>query len=113
MGQQLYQAAQTPEDFQAAFNWLAQAARQNHPEALYMCGILHMQGQGAEKSIPLAIADFKQAAELGHANAQYVLGQSYWRGIGLKKNKALAKKWLELARQNGNPQAQALLDQIK
>lgn len=113
VGERIYHMAQTPQEYQIAWQWFDLAAKQNHPQAIYMSGIMRMQGVAGEKNISIALTSFKHAAELGHADAQYVLGQSYWYGIGVARNKAQALEWLKLAAQNGNEKAAALLKEIK
>ena len=101
-----------PANFTDAFAWFSNAAEQGHPAAQYMTGFMLLQGQGTQKSIPLAVDFFTKAAVQNYTSAQYVLGQMYWKGLGVKPNKKLGKKWLEQAAANGNASAQALLGQI-
>ena len=68
-----------------------------------------LQGQGTEKSVPLAIRFFEQAAEQNDASAQYVLGQIYLKGLGIKADPSKGRLWLERAAENGNESARALL----
>lgn len=113
IAERIYQVAQSAEEQQIAWQWLQLASAQNDPAALYMSGIMTMQGQGTPANAAKAIEFFKQAAELGHTDAQYVLGQSYWYGVGVRPSKALARKWLELARDNGSEKATELLKEVK
>ena len=98
-----------PANFYDAFAWFSNAAEQGHPAAQYMTGFMLLQGQGTQKSLPLAVEFFRRSAEQNHAPAQYVLGQMYLKGLGVKQNKDTARRWLESAAANGNQAAQALL----
>jgi TPR repeat protein len=75
-----------------------------------MTGFMLLQGQGTNKSVPLAIRFFEQAAAQNDASAQYVLGQIYTKGLGVKRNESQGRAWLEKAAENGNTAAQALLN---
>ncbi len=112
VGQRIYQVAQTPQEYQVAWQWFELAGQQQYAPAIYMSGIMRMQGLAGKADAVLALANFQQAAEQGYADAQYVLGQSYWYGAGVKPSKSQAVKWLKLAQENGNGQAAELLNEI-
>ena len=76
-----------------------------------MTGFMLMQGQGTERSVPLAIEFFKKAANQNDTAAQYVLGQIYWKGLGVAKDKKEGRLWLEKASAGGNLSARELLNQ--
>ena len=98
-----------PAQLTDAFAWFSNAATQGHAQAQYMTGFMLLQGQGTEKSVPLAIRFFEQAAEQNDASAQYVLGQIYLKGLGIKADPSKGRLWLERAAENGNESARALL----
>lgn len=105
----IFAYTENPARFEDAFAWFSNAAAQGHAQGQYMTGFMLLQGQGTNKSVPLAIRFFEQAAEQNDASAQYVLGQIYTKGLGVKRNAALGRSWLERAAENGNESAQALL----
>ena len=106
-------AAEGGPDYAEAFKWFMSAADKGNTEAQYLTGVMYMQGQGTEKSVPKALQAFSRAAEGGHASAQYVVGQSYYKGLGIRRNRSEARKWLTKAAANGNQAAKELLEEIK
>ncbi len=104
--------ADNPPRWEDAFAWFSNAATQGHAQAQYMTGFMLLQGQGTQKSVPLALRFFEQAAEQNDASAQYVLGQIYTKGLGVKKDEQTGKQWLEKAAENGNEAAQELLNNL-
>ena len=109
LGERAYKAE--PANYQDAFAWFSNAAEGGLAQAQYMTGFMLMQGQGTERSVPLAIEFFKKAANQNDTAAQYVLGQIYWKGLGVPKNKKEGRAWLEKASAGGNLAARELLNQ--
>ena len=101
------------EKYEDAFAWFSNAAVAGHPRAQYMTGFMLMQGQGTNRSVPLATEYFEKAALQEDSLAQYVLGQIFWKGLGVPADKKKGRKWLEQAASNGNPAAEAFLESIK
>lgn len=110
LGETAYKA--DPPNYQDAFAWFSNAAAGGYPQAQYMTGFMLMQGQGTERSVPLAVKFFRDAAEREHVSAQYVLGQIYVKGLGVAADKKAGTEWLKKAAQNGSRDAQALLDAL-
>lgn len=111
LGEDAYKA--DPPRYQDAFAWFSNAAAGGYVNAQYMTGFMLMQGQGTERSVPLAVKFFRDAAEHGHVAAQYVLGQIYVKGLGVAEDKKAGEEWLSRAAQNGSADAQSLLDSLK
>lgn len=109
LGERAYKAE--PANYQDAFAWFSNAAEGGLAQAQYMTGFMLMQGQGTERSVPLAIEFFKKAANQNDTAAQYVLGQIYWKGLGVPKDKKEGRAWLEKASAGGNLAARELLNQ--
>ncbi len=101
--------SEEPPRLEDAFAWFSNAATQGHAQAQYMTGFMLLQGQGTQKSVPLALRFFEQAAQQNDASAQYVLGQIYLKGLGVRKDEKTGRNWLERAAENGNTSAQTLL----
>lgn len=110
LGEEAYK--DDPPRYQDAFAWFSNAAAGGYINAQYMTGFMLMQGQGTERSVPLAVKFFRDAAEHGHTAAQYVLGQIYVKGLGVAADKKAGEEWLSRAAQNGSTDAQALLDAL-
>lgn len=110
LGEEAYKSE--PPNYQDAFAWFSNAAAGGYAGAQYMTGFMLMQGQGTERSVPLAVKFFRDAAENGHVSAQYVLGQIYVKGLGVPADKKAGVEWLTRAAQNGSRDAQALLDTL-
>ncbi len=110
LGEAAYKAE--PPNYQDAFAWFSNAAAGGYPQAQYMTGFMLMQGQGTDRSVPLAVKFFRDAAERDHVSAQYVLGQIYVKGLGVAADKNAGKEWLTKAAQNGSRDAQLLLDTL-
>lgn len=110
LGEKAYKAE--PPNYQDAFAWFSNAAAGGLAQAQYMTGFMLAQGQGTERSVPLAVKFFRDAAEQNHVAAQYVLGQIYVKGLGVAADKKAGAEWLEKAASNGSAQARALLDSL-
>lgn len=110
LGEKAYKA--DPPNYQDAFAWFSNAAAGGLAQAQYMTGFMLAQGQGTERSVPLAVKFFRDAAEQNHVAAQYVLGQIYAKGLGVPADKKAGAEWLEKAAQNGSEPARALLESL-
>jgi TPR repeat protein len=91
----------------AAARRLAQAAEQNHPEALRLLAFSYERGEGVENDEARAAALYQRAAELGDKFAQFNLAAFYASGRGgLEKNIDLAIRWYRRAANRGMFEAQ-------
>jgi TPR repeat protein len=57
------------EDDVKAFEWMQKAAEQNHPDGVYMLGVMYTMGRGTEPERELGMELIRKAAELGQENA--------------------------------------------
>jgi hypothetical protein len=85
------------------------AAENGDIEALLRLGNRFMNGDGVEKDINQAIANYKKAAEKGNVDAQVKLGEIYYYGKDVSIDEKAAKIWLDKAAAKGNERAKAIL----
>jgi cell division septation protein DedD len=90
-----------PANPELAESWISKAARQGHPEAEAIYGLmLHTKGQ-REAALPW----LRKAADRGDPRAQYVLGIELFNGDLLKKDWPRAYALVTRAADRGLPQA--------
>src|SRR5262245_16777935 len=65
--------------FDALKAW-QEAAALGHPQSQYRLALCFVQGKGAFRSVPDAVAWYHRAAEQGHTQAQFDLGLIYLEG---------------------------------
>jgi TPR repeat protein len=94
-----------PDDFKKAYALFEELAKANEPDAQFMLGFMHMEGQFVPKSDTVAAVWFRQAAELGHPDAQFNLAQILQDGDGVTPDDSQAAKWFGEAAKNGNKTA--------
>ncbi len=90
----------------------ATALEKEQPDAIFIMGMMYMDGEGVDKNIPEAIKRFKSAADKGHAEAQFMLGSMYAEGDGVARSDSEAKKWWQMAAVQGHKEARANLATI-
>lgn len=88
------------QSYQNAFEILAVAAIEGHPEAQYIIGVVYDEGRGVRQSYKKAFKWYKLAAEQGNGRAQYRLAQMYKRGEGVKVSRFRAMRWFRKAALN-------------
>lgn len=101
--------AGVPLDYEKAFFWYHEAAKQNHIDAQYNLAHLYLSGDGVDKDLAQAIHWWRKAAEKGHVRAQYNLGFAYFRGIGIDQDHEQALIWIRKAAGRNDARAQKLL----
>jgi len=89
-----------------ALQLFEKSAKNGHPQAQLVLGIIYKEGNGVEKNPVQAVHWFEQAAEQGLADAQYELGYCYMMGQGIKEDDVKAFSWFEKAGANGSTNAQ-------
>ena len=82
-----------------AKKYLQLAADQNHQEAIFELGKVHLEG--TEGSSEKAYEYLNQAVEQNHLEAPFYLGNCYFHGIGVKENKVKAAECYHKAAING------------
>jgi len=82
-----------------AFYWLCEAAKRNHPTAIFLLGEVYKKGQyGQAEDKESAAAYWQAAANLGNVAALARLGVAYLHGThGLPQRERCAKDYLGLA----------------
>lgn len=98
-------------DLSKAVRFYRKAARQEHPEALFRLGMLHLQEPHLSRD-GKGIQWLQRAALAGKAEAKYQLALCYQNGQGVPQDTSLALKWLLAAALQGYAPAAALLRQI-
>ena len=104
----------------ADFNEIKKRAFSGDAEAKFELAKRYRDGNGTEKSEPLALKWFQRAARQGHVEAQfafaealkkenpealYLMGLMYRTGDGVEKDPGLALDWLKKAADKGHPEA--------
>ncbi len=88
-----------------AVEFLSEAAKDKHEEAMNLLGQCYLDGLGAEKDYQQAMAWFSEAAKLGNAEAMKNLGYMFVIGAGVEKSYDEALRWLKGAADRGNAKA--------
>ena len=100
-------------DINLAILYLQEAAKQNHPYALYNLGLIYQKGDGVNIDFEKAFIYLHKSAELGFSYAQMSVGLMYYRGEGINKNIELAINYLQLAANQNIEEAKSMLISIK
>ena len=108
----LKKEAQNAQDARA-FNYLAEASKQQHLAAMFNLGVAYWEGRGVTRQPQKALNWWEIAAQRQDAGAQYNLGLAYYIGEGRPQDNAKALHWVQLAKENGHPQASTLLAKLK
>lgn len=77
------------------------AAERGDADAQFRLGMMHVEGQGAERDDALALGWFRRAADSGHAAAQNSVGIFYTLGRGTARDDAVAMQWLRRSAEQG------------
>jgi uncharacterized protein len=92
---------------------LAQAADQDHPEALRLLAVCYQEGAGVDRSEVRATALYRKAAEHGDRFAQMYLAERLAKGLdGLKEDTDEAIRWYRRAANQGVMDAQRPLAEL-
>jgi TPR repeat protein len=76
-----------PQSYHKAFRWLKAAARENHPVAYELLGVMYKNGQGCEKNYEKALESFNKAIENGGRSSAWLhLANMHHKGKGVPKN---------------------------
>lgn len=84
------------DDARAAY-WLRLAAKENHPRAQYMLGLLHAHGWGVKKDDALAEQWFNLAVRRDYAPAAFHLAWMYQKGDGVAVDRQRALRLMQQA----------------
>lgn len=84
-------------DGAASTAWLAKAAAQGHPGAMYSLSIAYNNGRGVPRDLAQAHFWLTRAALLTHAEAQWSLAYHYLNGTGTAADASLARYWFSFS----------------
>ena len=89
------------------YEWLQQAAEQNHPKALSALGACYEMPKavGGLDDEEKAILCYKKAAEMGEPGALYELGRFYSMGHHVERDEKKGVEYITQAAKLGNAQA--------
>jgi len=97
-----------------ATQWFKKAAKQDHPTAQAMLGMMYHVGTSAiKKDQHQSINWLKKAANQGQVDSQFMLGTLYLSGKDFAIDTQQAEKWFQKAAEQGHALAQKKLDKIK
>ena len=94
-----------PENNKEDVDWYQLAAEKGHPQAQFMLGSMHEQGQGFQRNYKEAVKWWRLAAEQGDVYAQNFLAYSYWNGRGVLKDNVYAYMWYNISAYGGLEEA--------
>ena len=89
------------QDFARSLDWYAKAAAQGSGLAKGKMGAMLIQGLGAPRDVPRAVALMAEGAESGFPEAQHNYAFSLETGATGKPDYAAAARWYELAAKGG------------
>lgn len=80
-----------------AYEWMREAARQNHALAMHGLGIMFLYGECVEKNEREAAVWLQRAADQGLAGSMAALASMYEQGLGVELDAAKAKELYDAA----------------
>jgi uncharacterized protein len=86
----MQQSGLGPKDEAKALAHFETAAQQEHVDALFMAGLMHVEGMGTRKDAAKGLDYLRQAAERGHVHATYSAANIVNLGQGVKADHDLA-----------------------
>lgn len=101
--------ARTSGEFDAAFHWASQSARQGHAPGQLLLAGLYRSGEGTEVNESEAVDLLRAAADQGMAEARYQVGMAYLQGQGVTRDAAQAASYLQTAAEQNHVKAQLTL----
>ncbi|BDY12353.1 tetratricopeptide repeat protein [Hydrogenimonas cancrithermarum] len=96
--------------FEEAYAWFMKD--EENPKCQYALGVLHYNGQGAERSFKEAAKWYEKAADGGIVPAQSAIGFAYANAVGVPENFEKAAKYLKMASDAGDIAARITLGEI-
>jgi TPR repeat protein len=85
--------------------WLLEAAKRGHPDALYAVGNMYDLGETLPHDPQKAVVYYKEAALKGQADAEDAIGLMFYTGDVLGKDQDAARKWFYQAALQRQPDA--------
>ena len=93
------------EDDRLGAQWLMEAAKRGHPDALYAIGNMYDLGETLPHDPQKAAVYYKEAALKGQADAQDAIGLMFYTGEVVGKDQETARKWFYQAALQRQPDA--------
>ncbi|GBG03602.1 hypothetical protein AZSI13_29290 [Azospira sp. I13] len=98
-----------PQDFVEARIHFELAAKEDHPSALTMLGVMHLHGEGGPENPQAAFDYTKKSAEAGYPTGQLNMFVHYWNGNVVERDTLTAIDWLNKAVAQNHPEALLVL----
>jgi TPR repeat protein len=93
--------------YHRAFKQLHKLAKQGHPTAQHIIGVMYENGIGVEKNLSKAVAYYEKSAMQDFGDAQCTLGRMYQQGNAVVvKDAEKARDWLTKAAERNTPEAE-------
>lgn len=93
--------------YHRAFKQFHKLAKQGHPTAQHIIGMMYENGIGVEKNISKAVAYYEKSAMQDFGDAQCTLGRMYQQGNAVVvKDAEKARDWLTKAAERNIPEAE-------
>ncbi|MFT5390653.1 MAG: TPR repeat protein [Gammaproteobacteria bacterium] len=94
-----------PQDYERAYEFYREAAREGHLRAMLSIGLMLNEGQGTPADPTEAAGWIGRSARAGLADGQYSYGVILMQGRGVQKSYERALEWFSQAARAGHPQA--------
>ena len=94
-----------PEDSKLGAQWLLEAAKRGHVDALYAVGNMYDLGDVLPHDAQKAVVYYKEAALKGQPDAEDAIGLMFYTGEVVSQDLVMARKWFDLAARQGQPDA--------
>jgi len=93
--------------YHRAFKQLHKLAKQGHPTAQHIVGMMYENGIGVEKNLSKAVAFYEKSAMQDFGEAQCTIGRMYQQGNAVVvKDAEKARDWLTKAAERNIPEAE-------
>jgi TPR repeat protein len=93
--------------YHRAFKQLHKLAKQGHPTAQHIVGMMYENGIGVEKNLSKAVSYYEKSAMQDFGDAQCTLGRMYQQGNAVVvKDAEKARDWLTKAAERNIPEAE-------
>jgi TonB family protein len=101
-----------PQDRDAAFRWIAEAAEKGYPSAMFDIGRMMMEGRRVQKNPEKGLELVRNAAILGNRRAEFFLGVAYASGYGVPQDTERAHQNFRLCAAVGETPCQVQLAKL-
>ncbi len=101
-----------PQDRDAAFHWIAEAAEKGYPSAMFDVGRMMLEGRRIAKNPEKGLELMRNAAVQGNRRAQFFLGVAYLSGYGVPRDTERAHQNFRLCAAEGETACQVQLAKL-